>query len=171
MTPPNPMHATLIVLLSVAAAITFGVLHDLVTAHICIEYFTIGHPRLFATDWPVPHALAWGVLATWWVGALLGVPLALAARAGRRPKRTARDLRVPLTKLLGVVGACAIVAGVIGFSLASSGQIVLLEPLASKVPADRHTRFITDLWMHLASYGSGAVGGLVLAVCTWRGRR
>lgn len=164
------MHSLRIVLLSVLAAITFGVLHDLVTAHICIEYFTIGHQRLFATDWPVPHALAWGVIATWWVGVLLGVPLAIAARVGRRPKRTARELVVPLAKLVGVVGACAVVAGSIGFTLSSTGQVVLLEPFASQVPKDRHTRFITDLWMHLASYGAGAVGGIVLAVKVWRGR-
>lgn len=165
------MHALRIIFLAVVAASAYGVLHDLITAHICVEYFTIGHARLFETDWPVPHALAWGVIATWWVGVLLGVPLAFAARFGHRPKRTAADLVRPLAKLLGVLGACALVAGGIGFTLASQGQVVLLEPWAAAVPAERHVRFITDLWMHLTSYGVGALGGLVLAFKVWRGRR
>lgn len=64
----------------------YGVLHDLVTAHVCVEYFTVGHPQLFEfeTDSPTLLALGWGVVATWWVGAGLGVPLALVARVGSR---------------------------------------------------------------------------------------
>src|ERR1044071_7564566 len=47
----HPPHASLeflrIVALALGAAILNGVLHDQVTARICVEYFTIGHPPLF----------------------------------------------------------------------------------------------------------------------------
>ena len=89
-----------ILALCVGSAVAYGIVHDQITARVSIEYFTIGHPRLFATDDPTPHALAWGVIATWWVGLLLGIPLAIAARRGARPKLAARDLLRPIGVLL-----------------------------------------------------------------------
>lgn len=154
----------------VLAAIAYGVLHDLVTAHLCLEYFTIGHPRLFETNDPIPHALAWGVIATWWVGVLLGVPLALAARAGSRAKVGLPALWRPLVRLLVGLGSCAAVAGALGYHAARNGDVVLLEPLASFVPIERHERFIAAYWMHLTSYGGGAIGGLALAARIWKRR-
>lgn len=38
------MEALRIVALSVLAAVTYGVLHDQVTARMCLEYFTVAHP-------------------------------------------------------------------------------------------------------------------------------
>jgi hypothetical protein len=37
--------------------------------------------------------------------------------------------------------------------------------LNTDVPADRHVAFLTDLWIHLASYLAGGLGGL--APCVW----
>ena len=39
-----------IIFVCVAAAIVYGILHDQITARICIEYFTIGHPRLIDSE-------------------------------------------------------------------------------------------------------------------------
>ena len=39
-----------IVAFCVAAAIAYGILHDQVTAHLCVEYFTIAHPPVFHTE-------------------------------------------------------------------------------------------------------------------------
>ena len=36
-----------IVVLCIVAAIVYGILHDQVTARVCVEYFTIGHPPIF----------------------------------------------------------------------------------------------------------------------------
>ncbi|MCC6572762.1 MAG: hypothetical protein IT462_03135 [Planctomycetes bacterium] len=36
-----------IVGLCVLAAIIFGIAHDMVTAHVCVEYFSIGHRNIF----------------------------------------------------------------------------------------------------------------------------
>jgi hypothetical protein len=54
-----------IILLCIVAAIVYGILHDQVTARVCVEYFTIGHPPIFHTDDPTLLALGWGVIATW----------------------------------------------------------------------------------------------------------
>ncbi|MCA8941727.1 MAG: hypothetical protein KDB80_04135 [Planctomycetes bacterium] len=84
-----------IVLLCVVAAVGFGIVHDQITARVCVEYFTIGHPRILATDSPTELGIFWGVIATWWVGAILGLGLAFAARRGAAPKRNAASLVRP----------------------------------------------------------------------------
>jgi hypothetical protein len=159
-----------IILLCIASAVIYGVVHDQITARVCVEYFTIGHPPVFGTDSPTLLGLGWGVIATWWVGLILGVPLAAAARAGGRPKRSAGSLMKPVGFLLAVMGCCALAAGVVGYAFARNGAMVLLGPIADAVPEDRHVRFIADLWAHLASYIVGFVGGLVLIVLTWKRR-
>jgi hypothetical protein len=164
------MDALRIIGLCVLLAVAYGTLQDQVTARICLEYFTIGHPRLFAGDEPTLHALAWGVLATWWVGLLLGVGAAVAARAGARPPLGARDVLRPALVLLGVTGAAATLAGLAGWWAASHGQVVLVGPLAERVPPDRHVAFLTDLWAHVAAYAAGALGGPVLWWALWRRR-
>lgn len=164
------MNSLRIVGLCVSAAAIYGILHDQITARICVEYFTIGHPPVFATDDPTLLGVAWGVFATWWAGLLLGILLACAARAGGRPKRNARSLIAPIEFLLGVMGLSAFVAGVVGWSLGSLGAIFLVGRLAIAVPQDKHVLFITDLWSHSASYVVGFVGGLMQIVSAWRSR-
>lgn len=159
-----------IVGLCVVAAVAYGIAHDQVTARVCVEYFTIGHPRVVATGDPTVLALVWGVLATWWVGVMLGVLLATAARAGSRPRLGTPDVARPLAWLFLVLGAGAVAAGLVGAALARSGSIVLLEPLASRVPGDRHVAYLAALWAHLWSYAGGTVGGVIVAVRLWRAR-
>jgi hypothetical protein len=154
----------------ILVAVVYGILHDQVTARVCVEYFTVGHPPLFSTDNPTALALGWGILGTWWVGLLLGVPLALAARAGYRPKLTTRDFVRPAALLLICMGATALVAGAGGYLAARRGWVWLLEPLALRVPADKHAAFLADVWAHLASYLSGALGGVVTWFWAWRKR-
>jgi len=107
-----------IVGLGLGAAIAYGILHDQITARICVEYFTVGHPPLISSTSPTLLALAWGVVATWWVGLPLGLALAVAARAGRRPKTNAAAVAPRVIKLLVVMASCGFVAGLAGFLLA-----------------------------------------------------
>ena len=160
-----------IVLMCVAAAVAYGIAHDQVTARVCVEYFTVGHPPVFDTDDPTLLGLGWGVIATWWVGLLLGVPLAVVARIGSRPKRSVRSLVRPVAGLMVVTGACALVAGVVGWLLARNGLVVLVGPVADQLPADRHVPFLADLWAHSASYLVVLGGGLVVLVRVWRSRK
>jgi hypothetical protein len=164
------MEAIRIIGFCVAAAIAYGVVHDQVTARVCIEYFTIGHPPLIPSESPTLLALAWGVVATWWVGLPLGGLLAVAARAGRLPPLTVRELRPRVLRLLAVMACAAFCAGVVGYVLASAEVIWLLPELAERVPRAAHHRFLADLWAHSASYVVGALGGLVVCYRTYRGR-
>ena len=164
------MQSLAIVALCVASAVVYGVLHDQVTARVCVEYFTICHPPVFPTDSPTLLGLGWGLIATWWVGLLLGIPLAFAARAGTRPRRDVRSLVRPILILLIVMGLCALLAGIVGHALGRAGAVFLLDPLATLVPRDRHARFLADLWAHSTSYFVGFVGGLVVIARVWRSR-
>jgi hypothetical protein len=164
------MHAIAIVLLCIASAVIYGILHDQVTARVCVEYFTIGHKPFFDTTSPTWLGIGWGIIATWWVGLLLGIPLAIAARAGRRPKQSVRALVRPIARLLLIIAVCAAVAGFAGLFFAKCGFIFLLEPLASRVPVDKHVAFLSDAWAHSASYLIGFLGGIVLIARVWRSR-
>jgi uncharacterized membrane protein len=166
----NPMQIIAIIIASVVAAITYGVIHDQITARICVEYFTIGHPRLIDSDSPTVLGLFWGVVATWWVGLPLGIGLAIAARAGRRPKLTWSQLVRPLSILLCCMFAVAFLAGLIGYFTSSAGVFYLVERLASRIPEEKHVAFLTAGWAHSASYLAGIIGGIILWVVTWRRR-
>ena len=158
-----------IVGMTVGAAVLYGILHDQVTARICLEYFTIGHPRVMESESPTLLALYWGVAATWWVGLPAGVLLAISARVGREPRRGARDLLRPLGVVLVSMALLALGAGGTGYALARSGHLRLLPPLALQVPPERHPAFLADLWAHLASYAAAALGTLLLCLHTaWR---
>jgi hypothetical protein len=164
------MESLQIIGLGLLAAITYGIAHDQVTARVCVEYFTIGHPPLIPSESPTLLAIGWGIVATWWVGLPLGVIVATTARMGSRTKLTARQLRKPIATLLAVMATCALVSGIMGYALARSGQISLDGPMGVAVPSERHARFLADLWAHSASYASGVIGGVVLSVTTFRRR-
>ena len=136
------MQAAAIIALCIGASILYGILHDQITARVCVEYFTVGHPPIFGTDSPTLLALGWGVIATWWVGLMLGVPLAIAARAGHRPRRDVRSLVRPIARLLLVMAACALAAGILGFLLAKSGVLILAERFAARVRTERSPRAV-----------------------------
>jgi hypothetical protein len=154
----------------VIAAVCYGIAHDQVTARVCVEYFTIGHPPVFGTDDPTLLGIGWGIIATWWVGLFLGVPLAVVARAGSRPKRSVGSLVLPVGWLLAVMAMFALASGLTGWLLARSGTIFLVGPIANELPTDRHAPFLADLWAHSASYLVGLVGGIFVMVYVWRSR-
>jgi len=164
------MQFVLILGLSIISCVIYGIAHDQVTARICVEYFTIGHPPVFNTTSPSLLGIGWGIIATWWVGLILGIPLAIASRAGKWPRRDAASLVRPIAVLMLACGVCAFAAGVIGHYLAAGGKVWLLEPLASRVPQDRHVAFLTDLWAHCAGYFAGFAGGIILVVVILTGR-
>jgi hypothetical protein len=159
-----------IILLCVAAAVLYGILHDQITARVCVEYFTIGHPPLFKTDDPTLLGIGWGIISTWWVGLLLGIPLAIVARVGSRPKRSPGSLVRPILYLWVTMAACAAVAGFGGWYLGSRGLVFLVGPILQKLGPGRHVPYITALWAHAASYIVGLVGGTLILVRVWSWR-
>ncbi len=165
------MHALRIILLCVAAGVAYGIVHDQITVRVCVEYFSITHPRLIASTSPTLLALAWGVVATWWAGLLLGIPIALAARAGRPPRIAWHAFVRPVLLLLACMAALAVLAGVAGFALASAGGATIPAPVASVVPEAAHHRWVAAWWAHNTSYNVGFVGAIVIVARTLLARR
>ena len=160
-----------ILLLAVSAAMVYGTVHDQITARVCVEYFTIAHPWIFPTESPTWLGLVWGIIATWWVGLILGIPAAWLARVGKTPRLDAEDLIRPLAVLLGATGLFAILAGVVSYGLARAGLIASPQSLNYQIVAEHHAAFLAVAASHLASYGGGFVGGIVLCVWIRRQRR
>lgn len=146
----------------ILAAIVYGIVHDQVTARICVEYFTVFHPPVFATQSPTLLGIGWGVIATWWVGAILGMLLAMAARLGPRAKFSAIDLAPMVGSLLLAMGICAATFGTIGYFKGA-----MPTAFSSMIPAVLHRKFLADWWAHMASYASGLLGGLILCAVVW----
>jgi hypothetical protein len=159
-----------IVGMCILAAVVYGIVHDQITARVCVEYFTIGHPLIFATDSPTLLGLGWGIVATWWVGLVLGLGLAVAARSGKQPRLRVRALVRPILYLLGWMAGSALLAGVVGYGLGWLGILTLLPGLAARIPADRLLLFQADAWAHAASYVVGFFGGCFLIANTWKVR-
>jgi hypothetical protein len=153
-----------ILILSIAAAILYGIIHDQFTARICIEYFTVFHPPVFRTQSPTLLALGWGVIATWWVGAFLGLLLILAARFGSRPKLRAVQLVRPIGKLLLVMASCAFIAGLTAFLLTKTGASFETSWNGPAPTMCSDARFVADQWAHSTSCTSGFIGGIILCV-------
>lgn len=160
------MEALKIIATFVGAAIVYGIVHDQITARVCVEYFTIGHPPVFNTESPTLLAFGWGTIATWWAGLLCGLPAALLARFGSGAKLTAVDFRRPIVVLFGVMAVCSLVAGVSGYYAATDGRLRLLDDsIAVQLSPERRILFLADLCAHQAAYGIGFLGGIV--ICFW----
>ncbi len=157
-----------ILLLCVVASVAYGIVHDQFTAHLCVEYFTVAHPPVFATTSPLLQGLGWGVIATWWVGAFLGLVLALSARVGGRWKLKASELVRPVFLLMAVTALTATACGLTGYLLFKAHRIGIAG-WEDAIPPEKHAAFSADIWSHLASYGMGFAGGLFLCAQTlWR---
>jgi len=163
------MEALKIAVLCVVAAIVYGIIHDQITARICIEYFTIFHPPIFHTQSPTLLGIGWGIVATWWVGAFFSVPLILAARAGSRPTLRAWELLSSIMWLLASMAACAILSGIAGYLLARHG-VLATDWLSFTDSPEMRYRFMADWWAHSASYAVAFVGGIALCGLTYRKR-
>ena len=156
----------------VLLACVYGVIHDQVTARVFLPYFTEFHPKLGIPEDPTLIGLAWGVIATWWVGAILGFFLGLVCTRGSRPPLTMGDLRWPLGILFVVMGLCAAVAGWVGYSIDVS-FVAMVFPLVRDLAPPMQHRFAADLFAHNASYAVGTLGGVTVVLWAWivRGRQ
>lgn len=160
-----------IVALCTLAAVVYGVIHDQVTARVCLEYFTVAHPDVAGHD-PTIIGLHWGVVATWWVGLPLGVALAIASRAGPYPVATAVDAVPRVAKLLVILFTLAMSAGCVAYVGATLGWVELGGRLGDAVPAAHHAAFLFDAWAHTTSYVAGALGGAwVTRATSWQRSR
>ncbi len=166
------MESIKIVFFCILSACFYGIANDLVTAHVCVEYFLPpAHPVIVPTTNPVLLALVWGVTATWWVGLFLGIPLAFACRFGSLQKLTVRHIARPVLFLLAYLFIASMLLGTLGYISGRMNWVWLLPPVANAVAQERHALFLFDLWAHVAGYLLGAAGGIVLMVYAWKKRR
>jgi len=148
---------------TIVFACGYGIAHDQVTAHLCIEYFTVGHTPVFATESATLLAFGWGIIATWWMGALLGILIAASARVGPQPRLSVEQIIKPALMLLAGMAVASIVDGAAGYAAATWGDASVPASIADDVPPRSHDRFVAVWWAHLAAYASGFVGATVLS--------
>ena len=159
-----------IVFVSVVGAILYGVIHDQLTARVRVEYFTVFHPPVFATQSPTLLAFGWEVIATWWMGAFLGHFACNAALGGSRAQLSAPDLLEPIGKSLGVMAGCALLAGISRFVFARQDVIFPPQWVSARLTPAAHARFMADRSAHNASYAAGFFGGIILCALQYRRR-
>lgn len=162
-----------IVLSVLAASVVYGVLHDQVTARLSSEYFTLGHPDLghpaiFHASSPTLLGLAWGIVATWWVGLFLGLALAVSARWGRLPKLLPGQLLRPVASVFAAMALAAVVGGVVS-PLLVAPPFTALDGLG--VAPGRQEAFVRAWAAHSASYGIGLLGCALVCGLVLRRRR
>jgi hypothetical protein len=156
------VEALKIAVFATLAAICYGILHDQVTAHACVEYFTIAHPPVFDTESPFLLAIGWGILATWWVGLPFGVLLAIAARVGSARKLGLTDLRCPILRIMAFSALAALLSGSFGALLVARGVLDVPGGWANFIPTEKHVAFSFDAWAHAATYASALFFGTFL---------
>jgi len=124
------MECSKIIATCIAAATLYGIAQDQITYRYCPEYFTKGFHKDMMDSWqgvpvldrakklfdnnpdnPTLRATIWGVVASWWMGALIGIPVAIACRVGPWPKMNYQDVIKPLVCTLGLTGTSAFIAG------------------------------------------------------------
>jgi hypothetical protein len=153
------------------AAMGFGLVHDQITARVCVEYFTIAHVTMVQSQSPMVLGLVWGVVATWWAGALAGIVVSLAAREGPWPALTWRDFVRPALGLAAVMGVSAFVGGLGGYVLTVRRIIPMVADYEDLIAPERQARFMADVYAHLASYTVGFLGTGAIALRALQARR
>ena len=165
------MEAAKIVLLSIIATTVYGIVHCLTSAHLCVEYFTVLPSNPYAMTSPLALGVVWGIVGFWWIGLVLGLLVAAAARCGRRPPRTALSLIQPLAKHFILTGIFGVLSGIVGYAYGVVGFVRLLPHLANQIEYGRHVEVIACLWSHRVAYLFQFVGATVLMFAIWRSRR
>lgn len=164
------MQTAKIILLIICVVMGYGIIHDQITARVCIEYFTIAHPALFHTQSPSLIAFGWGVFATSWIGLVFGMILARASQSEGLPAIPITKLVKPIFILLGTMTLTATLAAIVGFELSRHSLISMPSPWARMIPSSQDDRFMAVWFAHGASYLLGLVGGTFLILRIWNQR-
>lgn len=153
-------------LFATAVAIAYGIAHDLVTAHVAVEYFTVHHPRLVASTSPWVMAFLWGVLATFWVGAPAGLVIGFANLVGSRPSHEWAVLRRAFVKVT------------IALWLSAMAVLVSIYALAGLAPMDKRgetfesdRRLISVAITHQWSYAASVIACSTLSIWVYVSRK
>lgn len=159
--------ALLLIPLACLAAALFGALHDQVSYTVAPDYYHLFKFIQFDihADWPPRLGAAWvGVLASWWMGLIIGVPV---FGIGAFVVPTAAGLfRAGLWSIGLVLGLTAIASatGLLVEVISPTPDGIWWTPDGADVTAFRRAGA-----MHNAAYAGGALGllaALVLVIVT-----
>jgi hypothetical protein len=164
------MQKARVIFLCIAAAMVYGIVHDQITARICVEYFTLAHPRLFPVTSAAALGLCWGIASASGAGLLLGILLAQASQSIGLPATPISRLLGPIAIICGVTAIGATLSACIGFELSRRSIVTLPETWASVLSRSRQDRFMAVWFAHFASYFCGLGGGAFLIASIWNRR-
>lgn len=153
-----------IVLGSTLLTCVLGICLDLVTANVAVEYFSVHHPKIIATDNPWALALVWGVAASWWFGAIAGAVVAAINHRRKQPLEPSRILRWTATACIALWSI--MVAILVAVMVISS--TIPIERRPATFESDR--RLVAVAMAHQYEYILGAIALLVIGAMTWRAR-
>ncbi|MFO0961336.1 MAG: hypothetical protein U0625_00365 [Phycisphaerales bacterium] len=171
-TPSFKDHFRVFATITVAAVVlasAYGMLHNQLSYTISREFFTCFKFVQFGlVDSPLPERVRASIVgfgASWWVGLIAGVLIALASGIEPDPRARRRSGMIALATMLG----CTIVVALGGIAMG-----MWRPPDAAAIASMRHggaiptcvtdpVAFVRAGWMHNASYLGGAIG-LALAV-------
>lgn len=160
-----------IILTTLVVTVCYGIIHDMVTAHLCVEYFTIGHPKIIESESPVKLALAWGIIATWWVALPMGILIAGFNCLGSYPPLEYKQVVRLILRLILMMVGLALLAGITGFILSEMNVIYLVSHLAEQTDKSNHSKFLATGWAHISSYLTGVTGTLFICLIIHQRRR
>lgn len=164
-----------------AVAILYGILNDLLTSRISVEYFLFGKgvaERVSAEVAANPdayrgtldlHAIRIGTLATWSAGLIAGAAMLITKSLGRRPHLRMRQM----LRYLPLIALCAVVLAAIGAWLGHAGFFTRFsDDFAQMLARDemRPRRFMAVFGIHLGGYVGGLIGLILSCLLVWRRR-
>lgn len=151
-----------IVIGATGLACLLGICMDLVTANVAVEYFSVHHPQIVATENPWVLAFVWGIAAAWWFGAICG---AIVAWINHRRPEPLEPRRILKWTLIACVVLWVMMIAVLVALFVASGYLPVEERTES-FESDR--RLIAVAMTHQIEYVLGAIAMLIIAVMTWR---
>ena len=156
-----PTFFMLIGLAAIAAAV-FGALHNQLSYTVGPDYFyTIKFPQFGIPDDTPPRigAAQVGALASWWMGAIVGVPAFLYGLLAVPQARSYLAAGIGAIGLVLVMTTFAALAGLVGGMVADTTG--LLDPYLTPPDGMDRSDFLRAGIMHEASYLGGALGALI----------
>jgi hypothetical protein len=145
-------------------ACLLGICLDLVTANVAVEYFSVHHPQILPTENPWALALLWGVVASWWFGAVAGV---IVASINHRRQQPLEAIIILKWTAIACVALWMIMVSILVTIMAISSTIPIEQRRAS-FESDR--RLVAVAMAHQYEYVLGTIAMLVIAVMTWRSK-